>query len=271
MKWIFKIKKWQMYGLYVLLNTICMGMGMGVPIFCILFGFIVGWYIARVGIYQNEDIKAGVRKFLPIALITSGYTFVLMLLLWGRLTGYLFDPNADYVNLGIPMILFDPRVSFIGWQVLMIFISPFLQLLTTLFGSYITLLSFLRLKSKYNEIDIQTIENSVKNYYHDGHALYDPELYRQVLHPEWKFFLIEDEKLKIVDREEFCGWYSPENLRAELEWETQIISIDITGNLAAVKLNIEHQEIKYIDYLNMMKIDGKWWIVHKISHSLKKK
>jgi hypothetical protein len=38
------------------------------------------------------------------------------------------------------MILYDPKASFIGWLVPMIFISPFLQLLTTVFGSYMTLL-----------------------------------------------------------------------------------------------------------------------------------
>jgi len=45
----------------------------------------------------------------------------------------------------------------------------------------------------------------------------------------------------------------------------------VTGNQAAVKLRIENQNVKYIDYLNLMKIDGKWWIVHKLSHDQQKK
>lgn len=33
--------------LYILIDIICVGVGMGVPIFCILLGFPLGWYIAR--------------------------------------------------------------------------------------------------------------------------------------------------------------------------------------------------------------------------------
>jgi hypothetical protein len=32
---------------FLLLDTLCVGLGMGVPIFCIGFGFLVGWYLSR--------------------------------------------------------------------------------------------------------------------------------------------------------------------------------------------------------------------------------
>lgn len=116
----------------------------------------------------------------------------------------------------------------------------------------------------------QAIQEAILAYYHAGHALYDPDLYRKILHPEWKFFLLENDSLKIVDRDEFCEWYAHENLKPELKWETEIYNIDVTGDLASVKLRIENQDVKYIDYLNLMKIDGSWWIVHKISHDTPK-
>ena len=52
----------------------------------------------------------------------------------------LFDPMSDFQNFGHPFILYDPKISFIGWSILMIFISPFLQMLTTIFASFITLI-----------------------------------------------------------------------------------------------------------------------------------
>ena len=115
------------------------------------------------------------------------------------------------------------------------------------------------------------IQEAILAYYHNGHAKYDPELYANILHPEWRFFLIEKDELKIVDREEFCSWYAPEKRNSDLEWETEFYHIDITGNLAAVKLRLENQIVRYIDYLHMMKIEGKWWIVHKLSHDINKK
>jgi hypothetical protein len=121
-----------------------------------------------------------------------------------------------------------------------------------------------------NNQEIVAIQEAILAYYHAGHALYDSDLYRKILHPEWKFFLLENDSLKIVNRDEFCDWYAPENLKPDLEWETEIYSIDVTGDLASVKLRIENQKVRYIDYLNMMKIDGSWWIVHKISHDTPK-
>lgn len=141
---IFKIKPWWAYIIFIILDTICVGMGMGVPIFCILFGFVVGWYIARAVIVRTEIAEEMIYAFLPYAIATAGYTFVLMVMIWGRWMATLFDPSTDYANIGIPMILFEPKASFIGWQLLMICISPFLQVLTTLFGSHIILLGWLK-------------------------------------------------------------------------------------------------------------------------------
>ncbi len=122
-----------------------------------------------------------------------------------------------------------------------------------------------------NDSEKLAIQEAILTYYHEGHAKYDPELYANILHPEWRFFLFDQDELKIVDREEFYSWYASEKRNPDLEWETEFYHIDITGNIAAVKLRLENQIVRYIDYLNMMKIDGKWWIVHKLSHDIDKK
>ena len=109
------------------------------------------------------------------------------------------------------------------------------------------------------------IERALIRYYHQGHARSDFRLYNEILHPDWKYFLLLGEDLKIVIREEFNSWYLPENFNPDLDWETEIYSIDITGNLAAVKLRIENQQVMYIDYLHLMYLEDRWWIVHKLS------
>jgi hypothetical protein len=67
-----------------------------------------------------------------------------MVIIWANMIGMLWDPAANLANTGIPMILYEPRASLIGWLVLMILISPFLQLLTTLFAAQVTWLWMLR-------------------------------------------------------------------------------------------------------------------------------
>jgi uncharacterized membrane protein YhaH (DUF805 family) len=124
---------------YIVLDLICVGMGMGVPFFCILFGFIVGWYIVRYITFSNTaSVQQVFPKVLKYAMITSAVTLFGMLLLWVPFATYLFEPAKDLAKSGIPMILYEPKASFIAWIVLMILISPFLQLLTTLFSAYLT-------------------------------------------------------------------------------------------------------------------------------------
>jgi prolipoprotein diacylglyceryltransferase len=125
---------------YAILDVIFTGMGMGVPIFCIIFGFVVGWYIARRLIQTHKDKQVVLKKIFRYSLTTVLVTFLLMCIIWGRVVPMIFDPSADFENFGHPFLLYDPKISFIGWLVLMIFISPFLQLLTTIFSSYITLM-----------------------------------------------------------------------------------------------------------------------------------
>jgi len=130
--------------IFVVIDLLCVGIGMGVPFFCIMFGFVVGWYITKRATMLTVSLKEVFRKVLAQALITSLFTFAVMGVIWGPTIRMLFDPAADFKNFGIPLILYDPKISFVGWLVLMIFVSPFLQLLTTIFTSYLTLLNWFK-------------------------------------------------------------------------------------------------------------------------------
>jgi len=126
--------------LYIIIDIICVGAGMGVPIFCILLGFPLGWYVTKRVSVSTEQLYQKYYKIFKFSLLTAIFTFILMVLVWRRTIPMLFDPSSDFQNFGHPYILYDPKMSFIGWTILMIIISPFLQLLTTIFAVFITLI-----------------------------------------------------------------------------------------------------------------------------------
>jgi hypothetical protein len=136
--------------LYGLLDLVCVGLGMGVPIVCILLGGVVGWYAARRVVARRIAARriilttAALQDLLKRTLITcaiaAAFTFLVMAALWGWMAPLLFDPSADLVQTGIPMILYEPWASLIGRLALMIVISPFLQFLMALLGAYLALL-----------------------------------------------------------------------------------------------------------------------------------
>ena len=137
------LNRWAAFAIFVFLDVICVGMGMGVPIFCIGLGFPVGWYVAARATRSTCNLGEVLKRTVVQATVASAVTFAMMALIWGNVARMLLDPAADFANFGIPMILYDPKASFVGWLLLMIFISPFLQLLTTLFSSHLTLLAWL--------------------------------------------------------------------------------------------------------------------------------
>ncbi|MBN1122817.1 MAG: nuclear transport factor 2 family protein [Anaerolineae bacterium] len=115
--------------------------------------------------------------------------------------------------------------------------------------------------------EVQAIKQAILDYYHEGHAKHDAKYYEPILHPDWRFMILDESgQPRIITRDEYLLFYDPKDRNPDLEWETEFYSVDVTGNFASVKLRIECQTVRYIDYFHMMKIDGTWWIVHKMSH-----
>ena len=104
---------------YIFLDFVCIGIGMGVPVFSIMLGFPTGWYIARrysITADKNEVMK---KSFLAASAAIL-VTFIFMALIWGPSGMMIFDPQADFENFGHPYFLYDPHISYVGWIVLMI-------------------------------------------------------------------------------------------------------------------------------------------------------
>jgi hypothetical protein len=119
--------------------------------------------------------------------------------------------------------------------------------------------------------EVQAIKKAIMDYYHEGHAKHDFSYYKEIFHDEWKLFYLDDKgKLQIVDKETYMSWYDPKDFDENVIWETEFFYVDVTKTVASAKIRLECQRVKYIDYFNMMKINDKWWIVHKISHGTKK-
>ena len=140
MNWLLNLGRNKALIIYVIADLFCIGLGMGVPFFCILLGFPVGWYLTKRIYTPYLDIKDLLSRIFKYALISSSFTLLFMMIIWGTIIPRLWDPSADLANFGIPLILYDPKMSFIGWLILMIFISPFLQLMTTIFTAFTTLM-----------------------------------------------------------------------------------------------------------------------------------
>ena len=129
---------------YVIMDLLLVGLGFGTPVFCITFGFGVGWFAALRAEYFIPDMRRAMMRALRYAFLTSAVTVVLMAVVWGRLVPIILNPRVNPGALGLPLNLYDSRWSLVGWLMLMVLTGPAVQVLMTAFGSYITFLVRLR-------------------------------------------------------------------------------------------------------------------------------
>ncbi len=111
------------------------------------------------------------------------------------------------------------------------------------------------------ETDKAQVEKTV-SYYLDGGTNNDFETLKKAFHENATMKFISGEGYKEVNALAFFK----KGMKAgpKQNRKTSIASIDITGNAAQAKLKIEYETFNFIDYMNLLKIDGEWKVVSKI-------
>ncbi|MEE9363580.1 MAG: nuclear transport factor 2 family protein [Cellulophaga sp.] len=111
--------------------------------------------------------------------------------------------------------------------------------------------------------DYNLVEKTV-SYYLDGGSNNDYETLKKAFHKDATMKFISKGEYKEVNALEFFKKVikpGPKSTRI-----TNISYINISGNTANAKLEIEYPTFMFIDYMNLLKIDGEWKVVSKIYH-----
>ncbi|PKV51428.1 protease I [Aquimarina sp. MAR_2010_214] len=117
------------------------------------------------------------------------------------------------------------------------------------------------------ESDKVLIKKTV-TYYLDGGTNNDFETLKKAFHSNATMKFISKNGYKEVNALEFFKKVikpGPKQNR-----KTNVVSIDVTGNAAQAKLEIEYETFSFIDYMNLLKVDGEWKVVSKIFYRKQK-
>lgn len=101
------------------------------------------------------------------------------------------------------------------------------------------------------------IEGTVYNY---------PDRINSAFYPETKMFLYSETNPEwVVSSEEYASWYSRRAPGTKNNRINKILSIDIEGGVASAKLEVIVPAFgnRYLDYLLLKKLKGKWLIIAK--------
>lgn len=100
-------------------------------------------------------------------------------------------------------------------------------------------------------------------HYFQGHATGNGAHFEKVFHPQAKLFWIRDGRLNQRTSAEYIAGASGTPPADEAQHERRIADIDITGNAAIVKVELDYPGAFITDYISMLKIEGRWQIVNK--------
>jgi glucose/arabinose dehydrogenase len=106
------------------------------------------------------------------------------------------------------------------------------------------------------------VEDLIQIYF-DGWATGDTTKLGRAMHYSCHLKFFRDGKFTVMDRAKYLSLYQLHPRNKDLV--TQIVSLDITGNTGSAKAELITATAKFTDYFNLMKTDGLWYIVDKIS------
>lgn len=103
--------------------------------------------------------------------------------------------------------------------------------------------------------------------YLDGMVFADEVKLRRALHPQWFCIGNFDGDVEWDSRDVFIAGAKANAAPPKGgKYYSEVLSVDITGDTAAVKVANDYLEMRFTDYLTLLRRDGTWVIVNKVFH-----
>ena len=121
---------------------------------------------------------------------------------------------------------------------------------------------------EHSESDLNGVRGTIDNYF-IGTTNGDLDALKEAFHQDCRIYSIpESGELTYLDQPSFHSVVLA-NYKKDKR-KNQILFLDITGNTAFAKTRADYSQFAFLDYLTLLKIDGKWKIVSKSTFNLAK-
>lgn len=103
-------------------------------------------------------------------------------------------------------------------------------------------------------------------HYLDGHATGEGTHHAKVFHEVADLYWIVADTLNTRTSAEYIAGAPGRPANDERERRRRISMVDVTGNAAVAKIELDYPAALITDYMALLRIDGEWRIVNKIFH-----
>jgi len=102
--------------------------------------------------------------------------------------------------------------------------------------------------------------------YFQGHATGDGSYYRRAFHSDARLFWVKEGAVAQKSGADFIAGAPGKPADDEAKRVRRIAAIDVAGDAAMAKVELVYPNVHFVDYLSLLKVDGRWTIVNKIFH-----
>jgi hypothetical protein len=100
-------------------------------------------------------------------------------------------------------------------------------------------------------------------HYLAGHVTGEGKHFSMVFHPESKLFFNRDGQFATRTSAEYIAGASGKPAADEARRKRRIVMVDVTGDAAVAKIELDYPDVFFTDYFTLLKVNGEWKIVNK--------
>lgn len=115
---------------------------------------------------------------------------------------------------------------------------------------------------KMTDEDKKAVAVPLENYLR-AHATGNGDFIRQAFHTETKVMSYREGKFAQMSAEEFAAVFKGAPAPDETKRKRSFEILDVAGNAAIAKVVLDYPNVKFVDYMTLLKIDGEWKIINK--------
>ena len=110
----------------------------------------------------------------------------------------------------------------------------------------------------------ETEVRAAMEHYLLGHATGDGAHFRVVFHPDSKLYFNREGKFMTRTSADYIAGAPGKPAADEAQRKRRIAMVDVTGDVAVAKVELDYPDAFLTDYFTLLKVDGKWMIMNKI-------
>jgi hypothetical protein len=112
--------------------------------------------------------------------------------------------------------------------------------------------------------DERAIRDAIERHYFAAHASGKGDPLKGWFVPDGRMMSVQNGQLRVVPSETYIGGFGGTPAADEAQRRRRVVMVDVAGDAAIAKVELDYPAARFVDYFQLLKVDGEWKLVNKI-------